>query len=163
MYNQAEVQQYDEPIHERPMGLVEAIVLFGGLAIILDGIGAVIGRLVGINVPIFACLNIFLYIGAGFVAARHSTIPNGIWAGIGAVSLDTVLGQLLLFAILPNYQGAITDQLKEASSSLLVAVTIGAIFGTVIGALIIGALFGVIGAAISHAGPFRPKYIYDYD
>jgi hypothetical protein len=79
------------------------------------------------------------------------------------VSVDTVLGQLLLFAILPNYQAAVTDQLKGVSSGLLIAVIIGAVFGTVVGALIAGALFGAIGAAISQAGPFRPRYTYDYD
>jgi hypothetical protein len=161
MYNQAEVQAYEGPVPERPMGLIEAIVLFGVLAVVFDGIGAVIGRLVGLDLPLCACLNVFLYVGAGFVAARHSTIANGIWAGIGAVSIDTVLGQLLLLAILPTYQTMLTNQFKQASGGVLIALTVGTIVVTVIVALIIGALFGAIGAAISHAGPFRPRYYWD--
>jgi hypothetical protein len=160
MYNRAEVRASERAESGQPMGLLEAIVLFGGLAVILDGIGAVIGRLIGIEAPLFACLNLFLYIGAGFVAARYSTIANGVWAGIGVVSIDTVVGQLLLYTILPSYKTASAGLLQQAPGGLVIAVIIGAVLATVIGALLLGALFGAIGAAISHAGPFRPKDIY---
>jgi hypothetical protein len=161
MYNQAGIQAGERAKAEQPMGLLEAIVLFGGLAVILDGIGAVIGRLIGIEAPLFACLNIFLYIGAGFVAARYSTIANGVWAGIAVVSIDTVLGQLLLYMFLPSYKTASAGLLQQAPGGLVIAVIIGAVVATVIGALILGAICGAIGAAISHAGPFRPRYSWD--
>ena len=163
MYNQADVQAYEMEEPERPAGLMEAIILFGGLVVIFDGIGAVIGRLTAVNVPVCACLNIFLYAGAGFMAARHWTIANGVWAGIGVASIDAVLGQVLIAAILPNYRELITGQIEQVSDGVLIAVLVGALFAMVIGALISGALFGAIGAAISHSGPFRPKYIYDWD
>jgi hypothetical protein len=161
MYNRAEVRAREKAESDQPMGLIEAIVLFGGLAVIFDGIGAVIGRLIGIDAPLFACLNIFLYIGAGFVAARYSTIANGVWAGIAAVSIDAVLGQLLLFAILPSYKTASADLLKQAPGGLVIVVIIVAVLAMVIGVLILGAICGAIGAAISHAGPFRPRQSWD--
>lgn len=146
---------------ERPMGLLEAIILCGGLVVILDGIGAVIGRLNGLDVPVLACLNLFFYIGAGFIAARHYTKANGVWAGVAVAAIDAVLGQLLIAAILPTYRDAPAELIAQIPDGFLIAIIIGAVLATMISVLIGGAICGAIGAALSHAGPFRPRYSYE--
>lgn len=148
---------------DEPMGLLEAVILFGGLAVIFDGIGAVIGRLVGIDAPLLACLNIFLYIGAGFVAARYANIANGVWAGIAVVAIDAILGQLLVMAILPKYRELPTQLFASVPDGFLIVFVVAVAIGSLMSVMITGSICGVIGAAISHAGPFRPRYRYSAD
>jgi hypothetical protein len=160
----ANIDAYKVPADERPSGMLEAIILFGGLAIILQGIGAVIGRLNGIPFAVCACFNPFLYAAAGFMAARHWTIANGVWAGIAVASLDAVLGQLLSALILPEtYRNAQAELVAALPGGALIFIIVIAVFATLIGVLLFGSLFGVIGAAISHSGPFRPRYRYHWE
>src|SRR5262245_38441271 len=84
---------------DQPMSMLEAAIFFGAFSLILDGIGAVIGRIVGISFLPILCLLGLLHIAfvaaAGFVAARYTTTINGVWAGIMVAAINSVFGQLI--------------------------------------------------------------------
>lgn len=150
---------------DRPMTMLEAALFFGVLALILDGIGAVIGRATGLNVPVCICGNVFLYAAAGFVAARYTATVNGVWAGIMVASLDSVFGQLMFMGILPGYRGMMLSSAESQQlipGGVLAMVIVLYVIVGAIGTVIIGSFWGFLGAAVSQLGPFRPKVAY-YD
>ncbi len=140
------------------MGLREAVILFGGLAIIVQGLGAVLARLNGWPIAPTAYLVPFIYAAAGFMGARHASIANGVWAGIAVASLDSTIGVLLAAVINPASYRRLPEGLPPGAPGgvIVFALAIGLIIGVVF-VLISGSLWGVIGAAISHASPFRPR------
>ncbi len=164
MNEQAGVPAREATPPDEPMGLIEAIVLFGGLVVIIDGIGAVVKRLDGLNFLALSCLSLFvslaLYIGAGFVAARHTTFANGVWASIAVVSIDAILGQSLVAVITPSYRELPTELLASVPEGFLAIVIVAAVFGVLISVLLTGLICGAIGAAIAGSAPFRPRYRY---
>lgn len=148
---------------ERPMSMLEAALFFGVLVLILDAIGAVIGRATGLHVPVLVCANVFIYAATGFVAARYTATVNGVWAGIMVASLDSVFGQMIYLAILPGYRELLTT--SAAAQRIIPIGIIGVVIVLyvivlAITTVIIGAFWGFLGAAIAQTGPFRPKYRY---
>lgn len=160
MGEQAQVPIRPVAAPDEPMGFMEALILFGGLAIIFDGIGAVIGRISGLGVPVLSCLNIFLYIGAGFVAARYATKAAGVWASIAVASVDLVLGQLLVAAILPVYTDLSAQLTESVPTGYLAFLIVGVALISLISVLITGGICGLIGSAIAQSASFRPRYSY---
>ena len=155
---------------DRPMSMLEAALFFGVLAIIVDGIGAVVGRLSGTAGGLCVCgtflATLAFCAAAGFVAARYTVVVNGVWAGIMVAALDSVFGQLIYLVALPSYRELSLrgSQLPEGVSSgaltfaIVFTVIVGAIF-TILG----GAFWGFIGAALSHLRVFRPQAAYAED
>ncbi len=140
------------------MGLREAVILFGGLAIIFQGLGAVLARINGWPLAPTACLIPFIYAAAGFMGARHASIANGVWAGVAVASLDSTIGVLLAGVINPVPYRRLSESMSAGApgGAIFLGLAIGLMMG-IIFVLITGTLFGVIGAAISHASPFRPR------
>jgi hypothetical protein len=152
---------------ERPMTMLEAALFFGVLVVILDAIGAVIGRATGLNIPVCVCGNVFLYAAAGFVAARYTATINGVWAGIMAAALDTIFGQLVFMAILPGYREMIMSSAESQQMipvGVLAIVLVLYVFGATIATVIVGAFWGFLGAAVAQLKPFRPAvhYVEEY-
>lgn len=160
MDEQAGVPAREAAPPDEPMGLMEAVVMFGGLVVIIDGIGAVIGRLNGLNFQVLSCLSLLLYIAAGFVAARHTTFANGVWASIAVVSIDAILGQLLVAVIIPTYRELPAELLASVPEGFLAVIIVAAVLGVLISVLLTGLICGAIGAAIAGSAPFRPRYRY---
>lgn len=158
MYEQRIAIESGADADDEVMGLREAVILFGGLAIILQGIGAVIARMNGWTIAPTACLLPFLYGAAGFMGARHASIANGVWAAIAVASLDSTIGLLLAAVINPTPYRGFSEGMSAGvpGGVIFVVLAIGLVIG-VISILISGSLFGVIGAAISHASPFQPR------
>ena len=152
---------------DRPLTMLETALFFGVLALIFDGVGAVIGRASGAGMPLCLCgtflVTLALCAAAGFVGARYTAVVNGVWAGIMVAALDAVFGQLIYLAVLPGYRELALrgSQLPEGVSSgaltfaIVSTVVIGAVF-TILG----GAFWGFIGAALSQSRAFRPKTAY---
>ncbi len=159
MYEQRISSEPVPLIDDEVMGLREAVILFGGLAIIVQGLGAVLARLNGWSVAPTACLIPFIYAAAGFMGARHASIANGVWAGVAVASLDSTIGVLLAAVINPASYRRFSDGLPPGApgGAIVFALAIGLVIGVVF-VLISGSLFGVIGAAIAHASPFRPRH-----
>jgi hypothetical protein len=141
------------------IGLREAVLLFGGLAIIFQGLGAVLARINGWPIAPTACLIPFIYAAAGFMGARHASIANGVWAGIAVASLDSTLGVLLAGVINPAPYRGFSEGISAGTPGgatffvLAIGLALGVFF-----VFVFGAFFGVIGAAISHSSPFRPRH-----
>lgn len=151
------------PTGEQPMSMLEAALFFGVLVLILDAIGAVVGRAVGWNAPLCACVNVFFYAAAGFVAARYTATVNGIWAGIMVAALDTVFGQAIILAILPEYRAMLMSSAETQQAipgGVLAVVAVIYVLVATISTFILGSFWGLIGAAIARSGPFRPKEDY---
>ena len=149
---------------DRPLSMLEAALFFGVLSLIVDGFGAVVGRVSGIGVSLCLCgtflVTLAFCAAAGFVAARYTAVVNGVWAGIMVAALDAVFGQLIYFVALPEARelSLLGSQVPDGVASGAIGFAI--IFTVIIGAIvtiIIGAFWGFIGAAISHLGVFRPQ------
>lgn len=155
MYEQRISSEPAPLIDYEVMGLREAVILFGGLAIIVQGLGAVLARLNGWSVAPTACLVPFIYAPAGFMGARHARIANGVWAGVAVASLDSTIGSLLAAVINPASYRRFSEGLPPGApgGAIVFTLVIGIVF-----VLISGSLFGVIGAAIAHANLFRPRH-----
>ena len=148
---------------ERPMNMLEIALFFGVLVLMLDAIGAVVGRAAGWGIPVCVCGNVLFYAAAGFAAARYTTTVNGVWAGIMVAALDTVFGQAIVMAILPEYRALIMSSAESQElipGGVLAVVMVLYVFGATISTFIVGAFWGLIGAALSHLGPFRPNDEY---
>jgi hypothetical protein len=142
------------------MSMLEAALFFGVLVLIVDAIGSVIGRAVGVQFPVCICLNVFFYAAAGFVAARYTATINGVWAGIMVAALDSVFGQLIFMAILPNYRASMmaSAEAQQAIPIGIVGVVIVLyVIFTAIAVLLMGAFWGFLGAAMSQVGPWKAK------
>jgi hypothetical protein len=155
---------------EEPMSMLEAAIFFGVLSLIIDGIGAVIARVTGIPFLLFACLGglatTLIIMVTGFVAARYTATINGVWAGVMVAAINSVFGQLIFIAALPEYRELMLSG-SQTGDTVGTASAIGMALGVVIGAIgtiIGGAFFGFIGAAFAQLGIFRPKveYIDEY-
>lgn len=151
---------------DQPMSMLEAAIFFGVLSLILDGIGAVIVRVTGIPFLLFGCLGglatILIIMATGFVAARYTATINGVWAGIMVAAINSVFGQLIFIAAIPEYR-ELAFSGSQTGNAVSTASAIGMALGVVIGALgtiIGGAFFGFIGAAFSRLGVFRPQVEY---
>jgi hypothetical protein len=154
-----------EPAESRdqPMSMLEAALFFGILVLILDAIGAVIGRATGLNLPVCICGNVFLYAAAGFVAARYTAVINGVWAGIMTAALDATFGQLVFMGILPGYREMMTTSAETQQLIPIGIIGVVIVIYVLVAALMtmfVGAFWGFLGAAISQSGPFRPKVYY---
>lgn len=152
------ISPHDRSDQPAMMGLLEVVSLCGGILVLVQGFGLVLGRLSGTNVALLSCLSPFFYIGAGFLAGRYTTIANGVWAGIAVAAIDTVVGMIFSLFSLPSNFAQLQGQLTTAVPAGLVGVVIViAVLGMSLNVLITGSLCGAIGGAIAQSRPFGPR------
>ena len=144
--------------HVPPMGLLEIGFLFGGLAFLIDGLSLVL--FYGLH-PFFIalqCLIPFVYIGAGFAAARRTAVANGVWAAIVVASLDTLcgLGLYLFLRAADVAQAAETARLLPAGATAFIIplALVSLVSRVILGGLLWGGIGGKIGQAVA-PGPRR--------
>jgi lysylphosphatidylglycerol synthetase-like protein (DUF2156 family) len=155
---------------EQPMSMLEAAIFFGVLSLILDGIGAVVARVIGLDYRALVCLLFFVLIplimAAGFVGARYTTTINGVWAGVMVAAINSVFSQIIYVAALPEYRAAVTTSAETQQAIpgaiLGIVITIYVVVGGIV-TILGGAFWGFIGAAIAQLGIFKPKDAYYAD
>ncbi len=137
----------------------EIVLFFGVLILGLDSILAALSTRGRADFAWLELASLVLYVVAGYVAARYSTLGAGVRAGASVALIDATveLGLMVLMGYKRSELDALMSLLGGMSHTNAITISLLAAAVGAIAATMIGAIFGLGGGIVSHLPSFMRR------